>query len=109
MPFTVTTPHIDDLFAARSRHSVPYMHPNMSPEDNKEYILSFVNDKRISTQTRFNLFQTALNMFNAGGGFLGLNSWDCPDCQQEDMPKVFMEAIDFVCFKSMEIVLAYML
>ena len=97
--FTVTLPNADELIAANSRHSIPYMDSAMDPQEIREYIHSFVDDGRIPSQTLFNLFQTTLRMFNAGGGLIKLNRWDVAPYEQGNLPRVFLDDEDVVCLK----------
>ena len=94
-------PIMDELLTARSRQCIPYMDPQMSPEEAKEYILSFVNDQRISPQMMFNLFQTTLKLFNAGGGLCDLSRWNLPTHEQDNLPKVVFDDVDIVSLKSL--------
>ena len=93
-------PIIEDLLAAKSRHCIPYLDPEMSSEETKKYIMAFFNDDRIDPQIHSNIFQTCLKMFNAGGGLLDLNHWKVPAHEHSSMPKVVMDDIDIVCLKS---------
>jgi hypothetical protein len=77
------------------------MDPSMSEEEVRKYIHSFANDGRNPPSTVFNVFQTALKLFNGGGGSALNSHWNYPIAQdkevQVDMPKIFMDDVDIVC------------
>ncbi|KAI9431151.1 hypothetical protein H4582DRAFT_2085411 [Lactarius indigo] len=77
---------IDALKKARSPHCIPYMDWSMPEEDIREYLTSFINDKRIPTQTLFNVFQTSIKLYNVGGGSRKMAVWDYdPETHGEDL------------------------
>jgi hypothetical protein len=54
------------------------MDPSMSEEEVRKYIHSFANDGRNPPSTVFNVFQTALKLFNGGGGSALNSHWNYP-------------------------------
>ncbi|KAH8976743.1 hypothetical protein EDB86DRAFT_3110825 [Lactarius hatsudake] len=77
---------IDELKKAESPHCIPYMDWSMPEEDIREYLNSFINDKRIPAQTLFNLFQTSIKLYNVGGGSRKLGIWDYdPETPRENL------------------------
>ncbi|KAH9023023.1 hypothetical protein EDB83DRAFT_2527341 [Lactarius deliciosus] len=77
---------IDELKKAESPHCIPYMDWSMPEEDIREYLTSFINDKRIPAQTLFNLFQTSIKLYNVGGGSRKWGIWDHdPEAPKENL------------------------
>ncbi|KAH9008966.1 hypothetical protein EDB84DRAFT_1571634 [Lactarius hengduanensis] len=78
---------IDELKKAISPYCLPYMDWAMQEEEVREYLTSFINDKRIPTQTLFNLFQTSIKLYNVGGGSRKMGIWDHDsDAPGEELP-----------------------
>ena len=93
-------PSFDDLKLATSSRCVPYMDENLSDEDMRRYMMSFVNDKRIPSDTLFNIFQMTLKLFNTGGGTSPLGLWNHPSDSApilEHAPTVLFNNQDMVC------------
>ncbi len=72
----MTVSFIDELKRAMSSGCIPYMAEGLSDEEIRRYIISFAEDKRIPSQTLFNVFQTTLKLFNTAAGSSQLSVWN---------------------------------
>jgi hypothetical protein len=75
------------------------MPDDLSDEETREYMISFAKDKRIPNNTLFNIFQTALKLFNTAGGTSQLSVWNSPPGDALGMmaPSVVFGNEDMVC------------
>jgi hypothetical protein len=81
----------------------PYMNSTMSEEQVEEFMTSFISDRRIPSATRFNLCQTMLKLYNAGGGNALTSHWNYPS-EHPDLPKVVIDGVDIVCLNHLALV-----
>jgi hypothetical protein len=93
----VTVPTMDDLKKAAFSCGIPYMAEDLSHEEMRKYIISFVDDKRIPSNVLFNLFQTTLKLFNTAGGTADSSIWDSPRNNVIEARKVVFNDVDMVC------------
>ena len=90
---------IDELKRAMSGSCIPYMAEGLSEEEIRRYIISFAEDKRIPSQTLFNVFQTTLKLFNTAGGTSQLSVWNSSSdfSTGEAAPEVIFNGLNLVC------------
>lgn len=71
------------------------MNNTMSEEQVEEFMTSFIRDRRIPAVTRFNLCQTMLKLYNAGGGNSLQGDWNLPS-EDPNLPKVVFNGVNIV-------------
>ena len=81
----------------------PYMNNTMSEEQFEEFMTSFVRDRRIPTVTRFNLCQTMLKLYNAGGGNALSGDWNLPS-EDPNLPQVIFNDVNIVSLNHFAII-----
>jgi hypothetical protein len=71
------------------------MSDTMSEEEMKDFMTSFICDKGIPRLTRFNLCQTMLKLYNAGGGNAHESDWN-RSSDDHALPNVALNGVSIV-------------
>lgn len=75
----------------------------MTEEELEKFMISFISDKAIPFATRFNLSQTMLKLYNAGGGNDLSSEWNTFG-GNSSLPKVTIDGVDIVSINSLALI-----